>query len=274
MPHYGNSKDDFAQSTWILLDGGFKTGKTVLAATFSDKCPDTLPALVATVLDDMYWCQFDKKGTESLGAMKLSVDRCDLSVDCGNFDELLKGIKGFHEQLAARVKEKKTKTLVVDTITALDTALNSHLRKQGFDLEKNPGSFYNALLSRHMDFVNPIRAMDINVIFIAHLKSKVAFMESKETESERTRRKAASIGGDVGKLGVDITGKAGEWYKGQVSSIWPLVATVEKGKPTTRMILPYGGQGYEGGCRYVGLDPAGEEAHLNKLFRKIRSLAA
>jgi hypothetical protein len=271
MPVHGTSSTRNAR--WILLYGAPKIGKTLTCTTFSAQAPEKLPADKLTRIEDGYWAVFDREGTETLTNFKLEVDQIDLSVDMGDFDKLLKGCKEFHATLSERVKSGKTKYVVIDTYTAFDEAINTHLRKQ-IDQASNPAPFSNAMLARHMDFINPLRDLPVTVIFVAHAKSNVPFMDGKEGESERIRRAASAMSGDGGKMTTALGSRLGNFLKGQAGYILPMVALAEKGKETKRFIMPYGGRGYEGGGRAPpGLDQD-EPAHLGKLFEKIRSLAA
>ena len=233
-------------SRMLMLLGPPKNGKTVCAASISEYCPKELPAKEKTYLKDTVWIQFDTNGIESLKHLNLIPFVIDLSriVEYGilkrKLTETIKDIK-------ASAEKGEIKNVVIDTITTMDTVMLTHLRKIYPDI-KLQGLMYNTLLGLHMDFAMQLKSLPVTTVIIAHSKVTMGMGDASELAA---RKKSAGLPGG-GDIIAEISGKAANHYKGASDCIWPVLKKSKAGKEEF-IVLPYGGMGFEGGCRYNGL---------------------
>jgi hypothetical protein len=250
-------------SRMLMLLGPPKNGKTVCAATVSSLCPKELPAPQKTYLKDTVWIQFDTNGIESLRHLNLIPYVIDLSrvVEYGMLKrKLTETIKEIKEQ----AEKGAIKNVVIDTISTMDTVMLSHLRKIYPDI-KLQGLMYNTLLGLHMDFAMQLKSLPVTTVIIAHTKVTMGMGDAQDMAA---RKKSAGLPGG-GDIVAEISGKAANHYKGASDCIWPVLKKSVGGKEKF-VVLPYGGYGFEGGCRYNGLG-AEEPANLQEIFRKVNA---
>ena len=249
----------------LMLIGPPKNGKTVCAATVSAFCPQVLPATERTYLKDTVWVQFDTNGVESLKQLNLIPLVIDLSriVEYGMLKrKLTEAVKEIKEE----AEKGNIKNVVIDTLTSMYTVMLSHLRKIYSDI-KLQGLMYNTLLGAHMDFALQLKSLPVTTVIIAH--TKVTMSGLTDAQELATRKKSAGLPGG-GDIVAEISGKASNHYKGASDCIWPVLKKSVGGKESY-IVLPYGGHGFEGGCRYHGLNQE-EPANLQAIFKKVNAL--
>ena len=247
----------------ITLMGPPKVGKTIAAATLSAFFPDVLPAKEKTYLKDTVWIQFDLNGTESLSQMQVFPYLYDLSRETE--------YASIQSAIASAIKEIKgnptIKNVVIDTVTALDTVLLVHFRKM-YPEEKVQGLMYNQMLAAHMNFAMQLKQLNATVVAITHTKMPISVSSNADAKAAETLRKRASSMAGGGDIVPEITGRAANYYKGASSAVWPVVKSLGAGKRDEYWVLPYGGYGFEGGCRYEGLEDK-EPANLKNILKKV-----
>lgn len=265
------SSEGFLKHWWWTLYGPAKGGKTVAAASLSEFCPEELPHKGPPIfLEDVLFLEWDQNGTESLKPLGLDAPRIECFDATADMKSLTQKTEEMHKDITAEVAKGKIKTIIWDT---LGTYLAAWDRFQA-DLtppETNTSVYYKQIQNRMQRALDPLKKLPVNVLFVVHSKSNVAFMESKETQSERTRRSVDGLAGSSGAIfTLGLSSSASAYLKKQCSAIIPLHVENEKGK-IQRFVLPNGGSGYEGGLRYPGLD-AKEPAHLGLLVKKIKQM--
>jgi hypothetical protein len=243
----------------IVLVGPPKMGKTVAACTASNFTPDELPAKEKVNLDDTLVIQFDTNGIESARQLGLNPYVIDLSTVV-DLAELTTKLREAFDTAYEFAKAGPNRRIILDTLTTLNTRLVVGLQKQ-FPDQKQIGQLYGKLLSINTNLAARFTGIPgVMLIAIGHTKLVGGLMGDEE--AMELRAKASNLGS--GDIVLDMPGKGGNFWKGAASAVWPVLRQKDK-----HVILPYGGKNFEGGCRFHGLDAAGEPAHLKKLFAKV-----
>jgi len=255
-----NSKDrDF--SNWrILVYGPPKTGKSFLGLTASEDFPTTLPADNLVDLNDLLFIDFED-GLVGLKEQNLSVPSIDLSKVDGK--GLIDALTEVPKQLTPMIKDGVIKTVVIDTVSTLDTMLLAHYRGLYSD-PRHQGIMYNEILRSHLKFFNSLRILPCNILVLAHAKFKIDIAGDGKMEK---KDRAETMPG-MSEAVPEITGRGGNFYRKSVSIQMPML-TRKIGGNTIRTLYPFGYAGFEAGCRFAALDDK-EDANLGKLIRKIK----
>jgi hypothetical protein len=248
-----DSKDTVLERFRLVLVGPPKEGKTFCAATASEHYPESLPAKEMTNLADMFWCQLDNGGLDGFAEQNLSAPHMDLSNVPAPY--LIQALQKFQEIAAERVAAGVTKTVVYDSLTALDKLLLAHLMK---DYEK--WGLYQAILAKHLQVFQQAKSLQCNVIFVCHGKA-VTLPDTPEAQV-----KQVASGVTPGTIEMDLSGQVSNFYRQSMSLILP-VAEKAAGE---YVICPKGFKGFAGYSRFANLARE-EPAHLGKLFAKIRA---
>ncbi len=242
----------------IVFMGPAKQGKTTLAATASKFAPDELPAKELTLLEDTAFLQFDSDGVSSLKKMNLDVEVEDLSCYVTLKDLIPKfneGLKRIREQVVAG----KVKFVVADTWTALDKIIVNDLSKQIQDKR-----VWNAILSKHMDFIAALKSLPCDVFIIVHTKYVGGFA-GEETPEQIMRKKASFMPGRA-DMAMALSAGIGDYMRTQASNIFPVYA-VPEGKGYRRIVLTQPKYGFECGTRWGGLEEE-ERPHMRYMMQK------
>jgi len=255
-----NSKDRGLENWRILVYGPPKTGKTFLGLTASKFYPTSLPAGEMTDLDDVIYLDFDD-GLSGLSEQNLSVPRIDLSKLDGK--GLVDALTEVPKAITPRIKEGQTKTVVIDTISTLNTMLVAHY-KQAYPDPRHQGIMYNEILRSHLKFFNSIRMLPCNILVLSHAQFKVDFTG----DGTMSKKKQAESMPGQSEVVPDITGRAGNFYRASTSIMMPMLKRRMGGK-NDRALYPHGYGGFEAGSRFAVLEEK-EEAHLGKLIAKIK----
>lgn len=121
------------------------------------------------------------------------------------------------EVLAGRVK-----TIVVDTISALDEILTVFFRNKGFE----KWDLYGNIKIEHMRFAMAIKRLPCNILFVCHARHKGEF-DAKDAAGKAQQEKKNAEG--FGNIIPDITGGALNHYRRDASFEFPLMRGVENG---------------------------------------------
>lgn len=186
-------------------------------------------------LSDMLWLSFDSGATEGMKQQGLIVPELRLAQEG---DRLLAVLKEAPALALDAVTTKGCKTVVVDTITALDEQLVNYWRVKG--LEK--WDLYGAVKISHYKFAMALKALKANVVFIAHAKALMDAADATQT----AKIQAAGYA----KIVPDITGGALNHYRRDSSFILPCVAGRENNEDG-RWFFTQSTKGYEAKSRYV-----------------------
>jgi len=241
-----------------MVYGAPKHGKTVLAATISEKFPDK-PGKERVVLDDVLYLQCDTNGIESLLGLQIVPYVIDLAVTETDYLKYKQIVMNAMKEAVAAVKSQGIKYIVIDTLSTLDATMTALLSKV-----KDGQQLYGQLYADMREIFNTLKSAPASVIALAHVK--VAHSLIGDSASTTQRKMASELPGAV-DFTPQITGKAADLYKGACSGLFALRTIQAKGKPPERKIITNTYLGYEAGHRFQGLDVE-EEAHLGKLLTK------
>lgn len=250
-----SSKDLTANNVWWMLLGAPKHGKTIAAATMSEKYEQ------GGHLEDILYWQFDRGGVDSLAGLGLSAPVIDLST-VTEAGKLTNAIKEAAKDTYESIRSGVTKTVIFDAISTYDSVAKSALVPQ-YDGGKAFG-LYDALLAMHMQTLGYLKKMECNVILICHCKPTVQMND----EDSINKKAATTLPGNA-SIVPDLTGKTLTYVRGQCSAIFPVVATPNQGGIMEHNIYPEGIGGVEAGNRYKGLDSK-EPANLRNILAKIK----
>lgn len=207
--------------------------KTSSSVTMSEKCPaDWTNLLLATPpkrdlvsLDDLLWIQLDSQAMFGFNQLGVSAPTFDLSNVPGTrlFDELKDVVK----QAKVRVEQGITKTIIVDTVSALDEMVTMSQRDKGLD----KFDLYREILISHLRFASSLKQLKCNILFLCHAKTAAETAPVSQADgvvkaAESAARKATADG--TGTIIPAITGAALNHYRRDVSFIF----SISKGSQT------------------------------------------
>jgi len=257
----------------ILIHGPPKVGKTFLAASASEFCPEVLPAEKLVALEDMLWLQIDAGATDGFHEANLLLPDRVINVrkviaETGSVERGLMMALDVARMVLDKCPE--IRYIVTDTLSAADKFICEHwdtncpLSRTG---EKIVQMGFGMVFNTHKRFYNRLSLLPCNLITLCH--SRVLIDDGQNTQ-EAKKRKAEGIPGSF-DIVPDITGKARNLYVGNASL--ELVVMAKKNPRTgklMRTVAPYGANGFEGGTRFQVLEEE-EPAHLGQIFQKIRN---
>lgn len=233
--------DEYHQFMLIAPPGN---GKTVCAATISEKFPTELPNKERLELDDVAYLLFDTGGLLSLRSLGLSVPHIDLSTVTGS--DLIETLRGALEVLREGVEAGKIKAIVVDTLTSLDKAFVNHLTIKNADGGKGAKfKIYGDLVQYHRRFFHTLKSLEADIIFVVHPKVSINLDDDDNTA---IKKNATDLPG-LGDIRPDITGQSANFYLANVSFLLPVFANpAGKGKFEYKM-YPNGHRDYQAKSR-------------------------
>lgn len=252
-------------------------GKTVLAATFSEMCPD-LPVEGAdpsnpTILEDAAWILADDKGCASLppmGVWPLIVEEVWQRPErLGDYNALLQNAIA---NIAEGVRAGVTKYVVVDTISSIDAALGEYLEDKYAHVDRKMDMWVE-LSAYHSRFMTSIRRLGIPMIVLFHAKYQVEWISKDTPLAEKKKiKEQAKVKKLPGQYDIDLqmTGKSRGYYQGQCSYVFPLIKESINAVPK---IVTDDSANTVVKNRARGLAPR-EPANLRALWNKIRGVRA
>ncbi len=267
----GMSHTKTLTNSMIALVGPVKQGKSVCAATISEKFPTELRTGKLTVLDDTYWLGFDRAATDGFAELGFTVPGADLSV-------MPKDIYAFKQNIAAAIKECKqyvdagiVKNVVVDTVSTFDFIIMKYLSDM-YEGESNRMPMWGELKSSHLNLWHQISGLDARLVCIFHPKARTELVSANtsiaDKEKAAAKRMAESV--DDAPLELAVTGSAKTLWMAQASMQLPVVAE-RKGKKPPEYYLHLGSaKGIQGVSRFGGIESK-QPAHLGKLLEAIKA---
>lgn len=187
------------------IDGQPKTGKTALALTASAQCPHPSKWDPKNPVDisDILWLQFEENCLmypQQKGINVTNVfDWSDPNLTWKEIGAAIKALPG----LTPQMKEKGIKTIVVDTLSALDSLLIRDL-VDGPEYAKDSDRIkaYGLVNSAHDFLFDKLRATGLNFIGLVHLDAFQPWGEdgtnekfAKAAENQVHKVEAMNIGG-------------------------------------------------------------------------------
>lgn len=245
---------------FILIEGAPKHGKTVAAATISNKCPTTLPTKIPVYLDDIYIIQFDPDGMQSLLSLGLDAPAKDLS-SCTTLDQLNAGFNAAIAEAKEGIKEGSVRAVIIDPLSTLDINTQMALKPM-YDGEKDTGRFFGKVTEVQLRYIHALRGLGCHVVATTHIKA--AGNPFGDQAQLAAVKQATNIPG-VATVVAELTGRSGSQWKKACTQI--LGVACEKKGAESRFYFITRGKGYEAGGRFIGLDDE-EPANLRLLLDK------
>ena len=245
-------------STYRLgIAGAPESGKTRLFATLSrawKEDEDGHP--VATGLEDIYYCETDEGGGNSIREWGIDCPILDMGkMTDGEIYSALSELPGFLANEAAKIKARG---VCIDTGSRLVKAVLNTLIKRGLD--KAP--LYNTLAMELRKFLFAMRAVHCPLVWNFHIKPP-AIIEGADDQGVRI---AAGLG--ASDLEIDIDGRASKaLIRDSCTHIYHLETREMPGNKTVRQLSA--DSRVESKRRMQKLTSAVEPAHLGKLFEKL-----
>jgi hypothetical protein len=288
--------DDFVTLSWdttldqslIILYGPFGAGKTTTAATVSENFPKGgLPtkkhsgAKPAHVLSDMFWLSFDKGATDGFRERGIAVPEFSVvrfmgdpklwkKAGFGKAPNIRQAIE-FGLNIATAAVAKGAKWVVVDTLTALDSALESYGRSHmptNNSGDDDTRSMFGAMFYGHKLFHDAVRSLGCGVIYCCHTKD-IGDVSKMKPEEKRKLITLVAAGG--AELMPALTGKGATVYKGDASLQLAIIAKEIPNKGgLERFAYTIKQQSYEAKNRFeLSLEPV-ERPDLGAMLKKIK----
>lgn len=249
------------QNFRALVYGPPGQGKTFSCITASENCPADFthviqklpPRLVEINLADLLWFAFDTGALDGFLEQKLIVPTLDLSKIGGS--TFTAALKEATDIAKAEVGAGRTKTIVVDTVSALDEIALMYYKEKGFE----KWDLYGNLKIAHMRFAMALKALPCNVIFLCHAKAQMEAADAVQANKQKA--------GGFGSIIPNITGDSLNHYRRDSSFIFPLLKGKENGIEG-RWFYPDTQKGFEAKSRFI-LNPV-EPADWRKIIGKVK----
>ncbi len=250
-----NRSNETESATYLTIMGVPKAGKTTVAATVSEQCPEELPAKKMVDIEDTAWLLYDKDGLEALTDVNLSVPYVDLS-GVQSSSELIKAEKAFFKEVSA---DPKIKWVVVDTVSERDRLMISCLADE---LQQNI-KMWGYVAQEHAMFLRELRKSKKSAVFLFHTK---LLSSPLDEVSDVAKKKATTANAEVV---LAISGQNGRGYRTTSTAIWTIQKKKRKGQPAEHLLLTEGSSMNEGGSRFANRLAETEKAHLRNILKKV-----
>lgn len=211
-----------------LVYGAPGSTKTASSVTMSVHCPadwthvrlTELPKRELVSLSDMLWLGFDGQALYGFKQLGVSAPIIDLSTVPSTqlFTKLNEALK----DVEAEVTAGRTKTVVVDTVSALDGAMQIALMDQGIASDGNTMTLFGELARKHGRFAATLRRLPVNILFLAHARSAAETTPQGNSAGAMTAATIATKKKDAagtGEITAEITGKSLNMYRGDGSFV-------------------------------------------------------
>lgn len=248
----------------ILLVGPPGGGKTTATVTASEHFGGGFPAKERTILKDMFYVVADKGGFETIKAFGYNAPHLDISQTDPTVDEVPNILKRAWEAAKIGVEEKGVKTVVVDTISAIDNLLVVYAKR---NYEKY--GVWDCVLREHTRLLHKLSALDARIILVAHGKLITGDNLAAEQKAGVQQQKRATMG-EVSDIEIEVSGQARGLYRKHNSLILPCMKDPLEKKKAVYNFYPSGKLSMEAKKRYWMLDNQ-EPANIKQLIEKIHS---
>jgi hypothetical protein len=267
----------------IGLLGAPSSGKSTLACTVSDKCPEELPAKSLTELDDVAYIGIEDGGLDSLTSLRLRVPPKNVVPYAAILADTKHPIVAFDMAVDIAISTGATK-LVVDSISQLDVLLQGWLNTPAGKLEWSGDKFAMFRYSLGSHQVSLAKFKTFQGLKIA-IFTPQAVLEDLDTKGQEKSASALAMDQKIARqdkaqgsiaqadLILGLTGKARELWTRDMSLLLGLVQEKSGSEYTRKVYTKFSDKiGLATKSRFEGLLPAVlEKNHLGHAIRTIRS---
>lgn len=286
----------------ITIQGPPESGKTVAAATISDFCPSAneLPADKVCHLDDILYLGIDTSGTSSLYALNLNIPLtfdANEWVGAGGYEEQVNSTTGVSKLVPNRTatdlinhmmriaysatKEGGIKAIILDSPSELNVLLEAQMiHKEETGCWTNKNGVLNEfakwmwLKKAHSTMYRFLASLGTTLVFCMHTKGESEININSSTAAlQIAKKKARSVYGSHNII-PDIPPSIAPIYTNNVDMLATMDVEIAPGRNATekRVLLPRGGKGFVGKCRWKqALNMEGEPPDLKYIIAKVRA---
>jgi hypothetical protein len=270
------SDDETMEGFVVCIHGPMSAGKTFLAASASEHYPADLPAAKMVDLGDLYWGAADRGAVDGFKHNNIRVPVFNFTRFMGDRElwskhfnaepTIIQTANHFVRTAKERVVSGLTKTIVVDTLTTLDSHFFAYHAAK-YAAHPNHYEAYKHNLAAHLLFHTSLCQTGANILYLFH--SRAAGDES--SVSEKAKQASVLVAGGA-RYVPDLTGAAPKFYKHDASLQLVMMATKEAGKKKLirKVLIGLNDKQYEGKNRFEGLLNEIEEPNLKTIFQKIK----
>lgn len=254
----------------IIAHGPPASGKTRFFATVSEHFPEKTGE-VWVMLDDVFFLTFDKGALDGLKVEKLEVHSFDvraaiaaLGAVKGTFDAL----KFLGDYLK---RNPQIKYVVTDTISEMAELWQEHFGRNQDDkwaVFRHLGETHTRFKAELNKVVTPT---GVQSFFASHSKARVINADSSDAQKKAAIAEKLPGGNDIG---LDIDGQGRGTYTRNASLIFAAQCKQMPGKEPIYVVMPRGGNGFEGKDRLARILKQEEEPNLGKILKKLNLAAA
>ena len=270
--------EDLFDHVFMFIHAPEGAGKSTLALTISDMCPEPWPPVglkERVWLDDIFYIAVDSKAIAGMYSMNV-VPRYVFDLDKLITDEATWKAAKFParppmsaaaefalDKAEEWLKKNPNGKIVVDTLSTLNAGLLVEFT------DKNPKRMYGEALNWHRVFHYRLKYMPFKAcVYLAH--SKALWMANDETLQSQMAKEAGKALDDA-EIVPDISGQAVQIYQREAIFVGTIdVVTPPGGKGRKRYLYLEKVNGKGGKNRFEHIVKGKQEPHLKKLLEQIK----
>lgn len=209
--------DEQETQSLIVIHGPPASGKTHLAATFSEYFPTKLPSPKQVGLDDLLWIPWDAGACEGLRSHRIRVPAVPVDTIIRDNATIVAGIREVIATAIVMAEQYGSRAIVVDTITKMDKILVSHWQENCpiQNGTENTQAMYGKILANHVEFYSRLINSGRTIIACAH--SKPVGEPRGDKEQHRINKAARQVAGTHAVVIPNMTGQGKDLWTSDAS---------------------------------------------------------